>query len=213
MKTTRIALTVSLMALLFVTTACQQMDEESLSKNSTAAKRGVAMIELNDGSMVELNCLVAAAKQNVDPKQMCSRVISSQVRGVSSSREAVTARGTCKKKCGDTNTYYTCNTGNCGWNDFYASPYYSNYYYSYNPNQYGPSTWQNQFGIPNSYYYQYMYSYSYQAAPTPYQNYYQTQYPSYSQGQNCGHNGGGGSAWYGGDFTRYGSCWSNVYWR
>lgn len=176
------------MLALLATVACSK---HGTDEDSSSGKIAVPLVELADGTLVELSCLRGAAQMNVAPRQVCNTVTKEQMKGIANSREAVSMRGTCKKKCGD-NYYYYCNGSSCGWNDFYGSPYYNTYYPTYQGGQY-PSQYWNQFGIPNNYYYQYMYSYSY----------------NYNQpNQGCNSN-----TFYGLDYARYGGCWSSWYWR
>lgn len=210
MKIQRASILGTVITLILVTTsACQKYTSET----GTGARKAVALAELNDGSMVEVNCLVKAAQMNVDPKQACKVITQSDIQPVSSVMQALQMKGTNKKNC-----YYKC-TGNCGWNDYYAN--FNSYYYSYG-NNIPAQSWQNQFGVPQNYYYQYMYNYSY---GQPNQQYYPQQqwygggFPSYqynysysygNQNQypnqnNCQ------SSWYGGDFTRYGGCYNQVF--
>lgn len=191
---------------LFTTSACQKAGND-ITGNGT--RRAVALAELNDGSMVEVNCLVQAAKKNVDPRSMCSTISPSDTQPVTSAMQALQMRGTHSKT-----KYYYC-TGSCGWNDYYAN--FNTMYYSYG-NNIPAQSWNQQFGVPQNYYYQYMYNYNYGTGNNggynynynynynygygvPQQTYYGNNYPS-----SCNSN-----VWYGGDYTRYGGCYNNVF--
>lgn len=205
MKTTQIII----LSLAIVSTiACQKQSDDSVSRT---AKRGIALMELNDDSLVDVNCLVAAAKANLAPQVACPTIQKSQIRGLSDAKAIADVRGTCKNKCGGDNYYYYSNNG---WNDFYSNPYYSTYYYSYNP-QTLPNNWYSGLGISTNYFNLYLYrSNSYgsgygsgygNSSPNYYN--YGGSYYNYNPSSSCN------STWYGGDFTRYGSCWSGWFWR
>ncbi len=190
MKKQRARILVFIGLVLFSTSACQKAGNDL---TGSGTRRAIALAELNDGSMVEVTCLVQAAKRNVDPRSVCSKISQGDTQAVNSVMQALQMRGTHKK-----NKYYYC-TGSCGWNDYYAT--FNNVYYSYG-NNIPAQSWQNQFGVPSNYYYQYMYNYNYNYT-YPQQNYYGGGYPSQGSCQT--------NAWYGGDYTRYGGCYNNVF--
>lgn len=191
MKSHRAIVLVVMGLVLLSTSACQKSENNLTGKG---IRKAIALAELNDGSMVRVDCLVEAAKRNVPPQQLCQVISKGDTQPVTSVMQALQMKGTKKKDC-----YYYC-TGNCGWNDYYGQ--FNNMYYSYG-NNIPAQSWNYQFGIPQSYYYQYMYNYSYGPQQYPQQQYYGGGYPGSGY---CNMN-----AWYGGDFTRYGGCYNNVF--